>query len=437
MWQWAGHSRRLPAQGKPGARRWRLVPMLLLTLALTACGSGAARGKLASGTATPSAAPSPTQPPCDPATQWSAPAGNISLDALSMVSADEGWATGVLNPSSVIGGTTSPAVLFHLVHDQWQRLPQTYPGAELQSLSMDSLTDGWAVSPSPVTGSAHPLALHYTGGVWRPVDVPALDAVLRPTATISGANIMRISVRMFGPQAGWMFAWTNRDAASEGEPSLVLRYEGGAWRLISNPRAAAGVTLFDLSAVSADEAWVVGTEYGSSASTPPTTLCFSYLDDAWSQSPETFPGATESLTMVSTTDGWAGDSVGTDSLLHYDGVRWSAVPTPPAMARQGASFLGPVITLAPSETWFVAGQTGLILPENESLWQSVSGHLTRVAWPFPDSMPTVLVASTPTDAWGIADIEHQMGCPPLMTTVIPQGVFLHEVNGVWTRQVLP
>ncbi|HEX5571563.1 MAG TPA: hypothetical protein VFX31_09265, partial [Ktedonobacterales bacterium] len=68
---------------------------------------------------------------------------------------------------------------------------------------------------------------------------------------------------------------------------------------------------------------------------------------------------------------------------------------------------------------------------------SVSGHLTRVAWPFPDSMPTVLVASTPTDAWGIADIEHQMGCPPLMTTVIPQGVFLHEVNGVWTRQVLP
>jgi hypothetical protein len=97
----------------------------------------------------------PTTPPaapCDPATQWRAPANNIGLDDAAMVAPDEGWAVGLLtpqwppaNPNQGPGG-----VIYHLTQGQWRRLAQTYPGAELSTISMDSPEDGWAASTSAV-----------------------------------------------------------------------------------------------------------------------------------------------------------------------------------------------------------------------------------------------------------------------------------------------
>ena len=260
---------------------WLLAVTLFALLPLCACAPGATSSATlrASPTAPPTARTRPTYPPCDRATQWQAPAGDIALDALSMVRADEGWATGEVNPDVPNVPLPTAAVLYHMVNGQWQRLPQTYPGAELTSLSMDSPSDGWAVSPTPMTGSAHPLILHYTSGAWQPADIPALDAFPLPTANSGG--ISPGSVQMFGPQAGWMFATTNEDPDTSPK-SLVLRYEGGVWTVTPGPQVASTVELGPLTAVSADEAWMLGFDPNAKVT---TTLIYHYINGAWGNTP--------------------------------------------------------------------------------------------------------------------------------------------------------
>ena len=58
-------------------------------------------------------------------------------------------------------------------------------------------------------------------------------------------------------------------------------------------------------------------------------------------------------------------------------------------------------------------------------------------WPYSDLSPDTLAPGNAGEVWGIANIQHQYGCPPALETFIQQGVFLHEVNGKWSRQVLP
>lgn len=438
-WRWMCRVRRSPGRARARRPPWLLALALLFMLPLAACASGRASKAVlrVTPTVTPTIGPTPTPTPCVPATQWQPPAGNVGLDSLSMVSPSEGWATGIVNPMRFDGRFPSAAVLYHLVNGQWRRLPQTYPGAELKSLSMDSPSDGWAASPTPMNASKQPLVLHYTGGVWRQVDVPALDAVLRPTATVLEADINTISVRMFGAQAGWMFAQTNRDSDTEGGPrSLVLRFEGGAWTLVPGPQVVQSVTLFDFSAVSVDEAWMMGTDTHSGRS---TTVFYHYINGGWAVAPETFPFGAWDLTMLSTDDGWAATSASASVtasviLLHYDGVRWAKLASPSAWSAQDVTPAGLVFATGPGVgvTWMVT-----YTPDAIGLWQDAHGHWSQVAWPYQDMTPLALAPGALGEVWGIGDINHVRGCAPALVIDIPQGVFLHEVHGTWTRQVLP
>jgi hypothetical protein len=304
---------------------------------------------------------------------------------------------------------------------------------------MDSLDDGWAASSSAVTGTGYrALVLHYSGGRWQAVDVPALDAVLKGPPGTSGSFIQWISVQMFGPDAGWMFAWTNiprdpNNPASRAEV-VILRYEHGVWTPIAAPNVSITTELFGLSAVSADEAWIVGTDYGSDLK----TLFAHYRDGAWSLWPQTFPGVAERFTMLSPSDGWAFDSGGGPTLLlHYDGTTWASV----AMrdwTDQRIDLFPTVFSVSPGVLWFPAAQG--YGDAAKSLFEQYSGGQWRqITWPFSDvhGYPLRLVSVSTGELWGIGTYNHQEGCPPLATTEVPQGVFLHYQQGTWTREVLP
>lgn len=427
MWRWASRARTLP------------LLVVLLGLA-TACAPGASRASVTP-TATPSVPvstptlrPSPTA--CNYATQWKPPKGNIGLNSLSMASATEGWASGELNPYEAPNGTPQYAVLFHLLNGQWSRLPQTYLDARLTSLSMDSPTDGWAVSPYPIRGSSHPLVLHYTGSAWQPVDVPALDAVLQPTAMYpEGHSIDDLSVKMFGAQAGWMFAPTYRDPDDpEGPRTLVLRFESGRWTQIPGPAITNAIDLFGFSAVSANEAWIVGTEY---TSTDETTLFYHYTNGGWTQDPQTFSGLiTQSLIMLAPNEGWAGasDEATGQPLLHYDGKSWSAFTAPAILKNQGVTVIGGnlIYPVAPGVTWFTTDTNNTV-----GMWQDANGQWSQVSWPYSDIVPDTLFPGGGSEVWGMANIIHTLGCAPAQVAFIPQGVFLHKIDGLWIRQDLP
>jgi len=350
------------------------------------------------------------------------------------VAADEVWIVG--NTTTLPGvGQQPDGVIYHLVQGQWVRLPQTYPGAPLLTLSMDSATDGWAASNSALTGAGDQvLVLHYSLGQRRPVDIPALDAVLKGPPGTYGGNINSISVQMFGPNAGWMFAYTNipRDLRNQQSRSevVILRYEHGVWTPIAAPAVSLTTELPVLSAVSADEAWIVGTNYGS---TSLTTVFAHYIDGAWSLWPKTFPGVTENFTMLSPTDGWAFDSGGGPTLLlHYDGESWASVTLPAQWASHGVQLAATVFPISSATTWFGAYGTDAAVLEEYS-----HGHWQQVAWPYADFDPTFIVVGSGTELWGIGNIGYQEGCPPMLTTLVEQGVLLHFQQGHWTEQILP
>ena len=420
---------------------WRASALIvsLVALALAGCGQapaarqggGGAQG--AQATQTAAARTLPTNQLCDSSKQWTPVAGNVTLDDIAMDAPGDGWAVGALTAGWGGSSPTAPVgVIYHLSGGQWARLPQTYPGAELTSISMGSPTDGWAVSNAGMTGQeTRALVLHFSGGQWRTVDIPALDAILKPTADESGGNIQWISVQMFGPDAGWIFAWSNVERGSHPDlANVILRYEHGVWTPVSLPPFKTSTTLFWLSAVSGNEAWLVGTDYGLSDQ---TTLFARYTNGAWRIWPQTFPGVTERMTMLSSANGWAFDG----QLLHFNGQTWAATPTPPNWTSKNVTLYAAIYSPAPSVTWFVgfSGEGGATTPLLE---QYAGGQWSAVPWRFPDALPTRIMSDGSGDLWGVGDIAHQEGCAPAMVTAIQQGVFFHQTAAAsWSQQVLP
>jgi hypothetical protein len=418
--------------------------LLLSLLFLAGCGRAGTNATVKSQTPATS-----TSLACNYATQWKPPADNMQLNDLAMISPDEGWAVGNTTASNSGPAPVAPAgVIYHSLNGQWVKLAKMYPNAPLVALSMDSPTDGWAVStPDQINPGVRALVLHYSLGQWRPVDVPALDAVLNGPSGTGGGFITSISVQMFGANAGWIFAWTDvqRDPSNpnSGNKVVILRYENGVWTPISAPVVKITTEMFALSAVSADEAWIVGTDYGSGGSL--TTLFAHYTNGAWSLWPKTFPGVDENFTMLSPTDGWAFDSGGGPSLLlHFDGKTWASVTMPPHWGNpdgQGMQFSSRVYAISADVTWFGgytrASGPGTSTPE-PVLEQYSHGAWQEVAWPFSTVVPMAMMpVSRSADVRGVGDIEHQEGCAPAMVTDVEQGMFLQFQQGHWTEQVLP
>jgi len=421
---------------------WAALALTLVS-ALAGCAMPGAQRGGATVHVTPSPSPSPsvtaTPVPCNPATQWPPPTNHVDLEAIALAPSKTGpatgWATGKLLPGLTQGNFTPTAVLYHLINGQWQRAPQTYPGADLMTIAMGGPTDGWAASSTPLTGSAHPLVLHDTNGVWRPVDIPALDFILQPTATILEANIFSVKIQLFGPDVGWMVAQTNYPRPDGGPLTLILRYDGHAWSTLPTPTVPSTMTLFDVSAVSANELWMVGTDYGAASE---TTRFFHYVHQQWQRAKQTFPLITQSLTMASPTLGWAGDNDGDSSvpnqLLWYHNQQWAPFPIPSALTQHGAYPLGPILTPAPGVVWM---ETEQLSTQTPGLWQEAQNRWSPVPWPYTDIIPTALTQDTTGTLWGIANIGHQQNCPPNLVYEVWQGVFLRQTHGHWTRQNLP
>ncbi len=112
-----------------------------------------------------------------------------------------------------------------------------------------------------------------------------------------------------------------------------------------------------------------------------------------------------------------------------------AVATPADWASKRIYLANVVYTSANGATW-LSGSSGVGGTEGV-MEQYANGQWSRVTWPYADSFPLSINADGSGELWGIGDIAHQQGCPPLMTTSIMQGVFLHLTQGSWSRQVLP
>jgi hypothetical protein len=189
--------------------------------------------------------------------------------AFSMRSATEGWASIILQQSGTSDFRVGAAIL-HYSSGQWT-LQAIIPNAQINSLSMLSATDGWAVGntvlqkqPNGTVTTEKALLLHYTQGQWLNVEL------------VAGAACCPGQVVMYSASDGWIIT----------SGYSLLHYTGSQWSAVGLPALQGGASLSSLAIVSDTEAWAVGSEKNLRASTaqdfPVLWVILHYHNGAWS-----------------------------------------------------------------------------------------------------------------------------------------------------------
>jgi hypothetical protein len=103
--------------------------------------------------------------------------------------------------------------------------------------------------------------------------------------------------------------------------TMIVRWNGTAWRHVVSPSPAGDSLLTAVAATSARNAWAVGYTRGSGK-----TLIERWQGTAWRRVPSPTPGQFSELTGVAVTsarNAWAvGSDLNNGILQHWNGSRW-------------------------------------------------------------------------------------------------------------------
>jgi hypothetical protein len=293
---------------------------------------------------------------------------------------------------------------------------------ELSGVSADSSTDAWAAGYYGVgaqgSGADNTLTLHWNGTKWAKVTSP--NPLPGQTNQLSG---------VYARSANDVWAVGEDNSSSTPLATLILHWNGTNWATVTSPNpGASGDELTAVSADSATDAWAVGTILASGGVTD--TLILHWNGKAWSQVSSPTPANSylnlAGVSAISASDAWA---VGTyynnttntyDTLiLHWNGAKWSAVSSPNpdatgenrlnAVSADGASDVWAVGTLCPTVSGQCAftDESTMILHWNGTKWAQVTS-------PNPSTSANFLngVSADPAsakDAWAVGRYNNASG----------------------------
>jgi hypothetical protein len=257
------------------------------------------------------------------------------------------------------------------------------------------------------------LAEHFNGASWSVIFTPTLQgAELAAVDGVASNDVWAVGAQML-----------RNNGSSQ---PLIDHWDGTSWSIVSSPSFPNGGFLTGVAAVSANDAWAVGTASGSSSA-----LVEHWDGTSWSivSSPAFTGGGVSGIAADASNDVWA---VGGTTKLHFNGTSWSAVPAPTTVSA------GSVTVLSPSDAWAAGGGQGPPPSDTEAMLEQWNGtSWTIVPSPNPDSRGTSLftgiAAVSASDIYAVGDaadgafIEHWNGKSwSLLKT--PSGV--SDLNGV-------
>ena len=225
----------------------------------------------------------------------------------------------------------------------WSVVPSALVGTDDNSLgavAASSPRDVWAVGNFvPDTGDSNhdatlTLANHFDGTSWSAVPTPN-----------AGPNFNTL----FGVAAAEGRAWAVgvRLDDAERDRALIESWDGARWTIVDSPQPGSERDmLFAASARSASDVWAVGDQEGADGRFE--TLVEHFDGGRWSVVPSADPGSTGNhlygVTAVAPDDVWAvGQQLGASGpdqalIEHWDGHRWSVVPSPRHGSASGMLF---------------------------------------------------------------------------------------------------
>ncbi|MEY2547242.1 MAG: hypothetical protein QOG48_2359 [Verrucomicrobiota bacterium] len=293
-------------------------------------------------------------------TSWTIVSPNTSttdfnvLVGVTCVSASDCWAVGYGG-----NGAVTQTVIERWDGTSWAIVssPNTAEGNALRGVTCVSASDCWAVGffynniPS-VTSLYQTLIEHWDGTSWTIVNSPNTIAppsnLLYGVTCVSGSNC-------------WAVGYSTTLGAGTGSATqtLIERWDGTSWTLVSSPNTNAELRNFvtSVACASASNCWAVGYHNVGSVTTLDQTLIEHWDGASWTivsspADPSNPLGILYGVTCVSASECWAVGYASKTLVERWDGTSWAIVSSPNPNPN-GSDFLYGVTCVSALECWAV------------------------------------------------------------------------------------
>ncbi len=241
----------------------------------------------------------------------------------------------------------------------------------LEAMSNSSASDVWAVGNyyGP-TGGPLDLAVHWDGSAWNLTPAP---------------NPFPLSDQLFGvtalsPSDAWAVGFGR---ASGGTQAIILHWNGATWKQVAAPGVPGSQTyLWSVHAVNAKDVWAAGNS-ATSGFPPIAPLAEHWNGSKWSVVPTPnsagYGGEFFGVSASGPNDVWATGASATTTITayvtlteHFDGTKWSVVPSPNAGAKSNLFYAA--LDVAPNDVWGIGNfYTG-------SVYNTLTEHWDGKSW---------------------------------------------------------
>lgn len=273
---------------------------------------------------------------------------------------------------------------------------------------------------APIGGGTTPTATVTPTKTPTPTPCTTWRIISSPAAT-QYARSQLAGVSALSSTAAWAVGTNSAGEGSNLAASLIERWDGAAWRIVTNPGAG---FLNSAAAVSSQDVWAVGIE-PSTVSSAQQILVEHWNGTQWSVVPAPIPGQTNSglnsVVAQAATSVWAagyfnGLGYNPQPLIErWDGSAWRVVNSPLPPGATAGSFSALSVVPGSSQLWAVGsvrygaapptGGIGYFQPLIErwdgSAWQSVTGP-TLPSGALAGELRGVAALSA-MDAWAVGD----------------------------------
>src|SRR5438552_135089 len=202
------------------------------------------------------------------------PGGSSNIVGVVSFPGDTAWAVGFTAPP--IGGFGTAAM--HEVRGTWTQVATPNPDPVSNRLdALDGLSDQdvWAVG-SRQTGEDGTLIEHWDGSAWAVLPSPSVPDTF---SSLDGVSVV-------GPGDAWAVGYA-QNFAGTWTRTLIEHWDGRAWTIVPSPNPGDYNFLLDVSAVSTDDVWAVGTRFDVAGT---HNLAMHWNGPAWRSVPVPGPG---------------------------------------------------------------------------------------------------------------------------------------------------
>ena len=281
-----------------------------------------------------------------------------SLSAVAATSSVNAWAVGDFKPH---GGSVYRSFVLHWNGTKWKRQSIPEPGSGgLDEVAATSSSNAWAVGSyySDDVYSYRTFLLHWNGTKWKRQKSPNQGTghnYLTGVTATSSTNAWAVGRYGEGEWCGGFYPY--------GCNSLILRWNGTAWKRQQSPTGMIDPHLEGVAATSSANAWAVGTAW-SETNEDYETLLLRWSGAAWTVHNLGSLGVKylTGVTATSSTNTWAvgyspsdSSEEGTSLVLRWNGATWGGQAIP--HVGTGENALRDVSATSATNAWAVGTYT--------------------------------------------------------------------------------